>query len=95
MDPESLFVTARDLPGCRSTLRTIQSADSIDYDEAEWIGAVVVVMSGRLRLECWSGEGASFDEGAILFLTGLDLRQITNPGLAPVVVKSIRREANE
>jgi hypothetical protein len=91
MDPESIFRSNRCLPGCRSTTTTIQPAHSIDYDESEWVGAVVVVVSGRLRLECWSGQGASFEEGAVLLLAGLQLRQITNAGLAPLVLKSIRR----
>jgi hypothetical protein len=92
MDPDSVFRHDRAIPGCRSTTTTIQAAEAIPYDEADWIGAVVVVLSGRLRLECWSGEGGSFDEGAVLFLTGLQLRQITNPGLEPLVLKTIRRE---
>ena len=92
MDPESVFRSSRTIPGCRSTTTTIQPAHSLDYRESDWVGAVVVVMSGRLHLECWSGEGASFDEGAVLFLKGLKLRHITNPGLEPLVLKTIKRD---
>src|SRR4051812_38138817 len=92
MDPESLFRGSRNLPGCRTSLITIQPADDLEYDESQWAGAVVVVESGRLQLECWSGERASFDEGAVLFLTGLNIRRIANPGLSELVLKSIRRE---
>jgi len=92
MDPESIFRDQRGLPGCRSSTLTIQPAESLYYHEADWAGAVVVVISGRLRLECRSGEGASFDEGAVLFLTGLPLRYLTNPGLDPLVLRTIRRD---
>lgn len=93
MDPESVFRSSRTIPGCRSTITTIQPADSIEYCEADSVGAAVVVMSGRLQLECCSGEGACFDAGAVLFLTGLNLRHISNPGLEPLVLKTIRRDS--
>jgi len=92
MDPESIFRGNRTIPGCQSTTTTIQPADSRDYHESEWAGAAVVVMSGRLHLEWWSGEHASFEEGAVLFLTGLNLRRVTNPGLHPLVLKTIKRD---
>ncbi|WP_170323749.1 hypothetical protein [Cryptosporangium phraense] len=92
-DPESLFRGDRPIPGCRSTTITIPPADRLDYSEADWAGAVVVVLRGRLHLECWSGEQGSFDEGTVLFLTGLDLRYVTNFGLDPLVLKTITRVA--
>lgn len=92
MDPESIFRSDRTIPGCRSTTTTIQPADTLNFHEADWGGAAVVVMSGRLHLECWSGESASFDEGAVLFLTDLNLRYITNPGLDPLILKTIKRD---
>jgi hypothetical protein len=95
MDAGSLFPGERGLPGCSSTTTTILPAHSIDYDESDWAGAIVVVLSGRLHLECRSGERASFDEGAVLFLTGLDLRRITNPGFTPLVLKSVRRRPGD
>jgi hypothetical protein len=91
MDAESLFRGAGDLAGFSSVTTVVQPADSIDYRECDWVGAIVVVVSGRLYLECWSGARASFEEGAVLFLTGLRLRRITNAGLTPLVLRSIRR----
>ena len=91
MDPDAIFRSDRTIPGCRTSTTTIRAAESVPYHEADWVGTVVVVMSGRLRLECRSGEGCTFGEGAVLFLTGLSLRQITNPGLEPLVLKSIWR----
>ena len=92
MDPEAIFRGPREMPGCRNSTTTIQPAGSLDYHEADWTGAVVVVLSGLLRLECRSGESASFGEGAVLFLTGLPLRCLTNPGLDPLVLRTIRRD---
>jgi quercetin dioxygenase-like cupin family protein len=90
--PESVFRSNWTIPGCTSTITTMQPADSLSYHKADWAGVVVVVVSGRLQLECWSGERASFDEGAVLFLTGLNLRHLTNPGLDPLVLKLIKRD---
>jgi hypothetical protein len=91
MDPDPVFGGGADPPGCSSTTTIVDPADSIDFRESDWAGAMVVVVSGRLHLECRSGERASFDEGAVLFLTGLDLRRIVNPGFVPLVLRSIRR----
>ncbi|MFI5952357.1 hypothetical protein [Cryptosporangium sp. NPDC051539] len=90
-DPEFLFRQARDLPGCTSTTTSVPPAGSLEYDAADWAGVVVVVVSGRLCLECRSGEQASFDEGTVLLLAGLDLRLILNPGVTPLVLKRITR----
>jgi hypothetical protein len=92
MDPESIFRNDRAIRGSRSSTTTIQPADRLDYREADWAGVVVVVMRGRLHLECWSGEHASFDEGTVLFLAGLNLRYVTNPGLDPLVLRTITRD---
>ena len=91
MDQDPLFWGSRCPPGCRSSCLVISPADGLDYDERQWVGAVVVVEHGHLQLECRSGEQACFGEGAILWLTGLNLRRIINPGLTPLVLRSIRR----
>jgi hypothetical protein len=95
MDAGSLFGGARDPARFSITTTTVRPAHSIDYRESDWAGAVVVVLSGRLQLECRSGERACFDEGAVLFLAGIDLRRITNPGLTLLVLRSIRRATDE
>lgn len=69
----------------------VQPASSVAYRESQWADAVVVVEQGRLQVECWSGAQACFEQGAVLFLTGLELRQVTNPSLEPLVLKTIRR----
>lgn len=92
MDPGSPLQGNCSLTGCWSSTITIQPADGIAYDESDWAGALVVIVSGRLHLECWSGERACFEEGDVLFLTRLNLRRITNPGLTPLVLRSIRRK---
>jgi hypothetical protein len=92
MDPDAVFRGGRALPGCRVTVTTIRPADSLAADDQDWAGAVVVVVSGRLHLECRSGEQACFDAGAVLLLAGLNLRRIVNPGLEPVILRIIRRD---
>src|SRR5262249_24303704 len=95
MEPDRVFGGAGDPPGCSSMTTIVDPADCIEFRESDWAAAMVVVVSGRLHLECRSGERASFDAGAVLFLTGLDLRRIVNPGLVPLVLKSIRRRRTD
>ncbi|WP_130491857.1 hypothetical protein [Motilibacter rhizosphaerae] len=71
---------------------TVLAAESIPCAAADWSAAVVVVLRGQLLLECLSGRCSTFAEGAVLPLSGLHLRRITNIGLEPLVLRTIRRD---
>jgi hypothetical protein len=63
----------------------------MEYDEAAWRGALVVVLSGELELECRAGGRRQFDCGDILWLEGLELRRLSNRGAEPTVLLAISR----
>ncbi|MFL5896251.1 MAG: hypothetical protein ACJ76Z_14210 [Thermoleophilaceae bacterium] len=62
-----------------------------DYDESEWRDVLVVVESGRVELEALGGARALFGCGAVLWLAGLPLRLLRNPGSDAAVLVAISR----
>jgi|SRR5215211_5132148 len=61
------------------------------YDEAEWRDAIVVVESGKLELECRSGDCRRFGRGDVLWLIGLPLRVLRNREAVPTVLLAVSR----
>lgn len=61
------------------------------YNPEEWHGALVIVESGVLELESHGGLRRRFGLGAILFLAGLRLRALRNPGIAATVLSVVTR----
>jgi hypothetical protein len=55
---------------------------------SEWAGALVVVETGPIELECLSGSRAS---GAVLFFDSLPLRTLRNRQWQPAVLSSLTR----
>jgi CRP-like cAMP-binding protein len=60
------------------------------YQEAEWHDALVLVESGEIELEA-PGERGRFGPGAVLCLTGLELRLIRNPSREPTLLVAFSR----
>jgi hypothetical protein len=63
------------------------------YDEAEWRDAIVVIERGRVELLCSDGSRRGFVRGDALWLHGLPLRALFNPGLEPAVLVAVSRRA--
>lgn len=61
------------------------------YDATEWDDALVIVKRGELDVECRAGGRMRFVRGDMLWLTGLPLRELQNPGADPVVLVAVRR----
>jgi hypothetical protein len=61
------------------------------YDEAEWLGAIVVVETGAIVLEPRAGRPYRFGPGDVLWLQGLPLRALHNPGNEPAVLVAVAR----
>jgi hypothetical protein len=62
------------------------------YVEAEWRDALVIVERGAIEVEFTGGGGCCrFVRGDILFLTGLHIRTLRNPGNEPAVLLAISR----
>jgi quercetin dioxygenase-like cupin family protein len=59
--------------------------------EAEWRDALVVVDRGEIELDCVGGSRRRFARGAVLWLGGLPLRALRNPGAEPAVLVAVTR----
>ncbi|HVL84127.1 MAG TPA: hypothetical protein VM367_07575 [Pseudonocardia sp.] len=61
------------------------------HDDREWVGALVLLTRGEVDLECAAGGRRRFGAGAVLWLTGLGLRALHNPGTGPAVLLAVTR----
>ena len=61
------------------------------YDEAEWRDAIVSVTRGEIELESENGARCRFRTGDVLWLAGLPLRALHNPGSEPVLLVAVSR----
>ena len=75
------------------TFRVVAVAPGSDrpYDEDEWRGALVLVRSGEIQLHGVSGASCSFGRGDLLYLQGVPLRVLHNPGSEPAVLVAVSR----
>jgi hypothetical protein len=61
------------------------------YYGAEWSDAIVVVEGGEIELECLGGTRRRFKRGDLLWLSGLPLRALHNPGSEPALLLAVSR----
>ena len=75
------------------TIREVAVAPGADrpYDAAEWRDALVLVKSGEIELCGVSGATRSFARGDLLYLDGVPLRGLHNPGSEPAVLVAMSR----
>jgi hypothetical protein len=78
-------------PGFALRVVVLGPGDRRSYDDAEWRGAIVVVESGAVVLEPRAGHPYRFGSADVLWLQGLDLRAIHNPGSEPAVLVAVAR----
>jgi hypothetical protein len=69
----------------------VAAGDARAYDEADWHGALVVIERGSIELETTGGARRLFRSGDILWLTGLSIRALHNPGKEPAVLVAVTR----
>lgn len=89
---ERLSFLGRRLPASFE-LRVVAVAPGCEraFDDAEWRDAVVVVERGQIELECLGGTCWCFGRGDVLWLSGLPLRALRNPGREPAVLVAVSR----
>lgn len=96
MDAESITFLGRPLgPSFRARVVTVAPGGSRPYDEAEWRDALVVVECGEIELECGAGGRRRFGSGEVLWLAGLGLRALHNPGTETAVLVAVSRRRGE
>ncbi len=64
---------------------------TVAFDPVDWRGAVVVVRDGIVRLTLRSGVEQEFVARDVLWLAGLDVLHLHNPGREPTALVSVRR----
>jgi hypothetical protein len=90
--PERLSFLGRRLPAAFELWSvTLEPGQTLRYDEADWRDAIVAVDGGALELECLSGRRQRFARGDLLWLDGVPLRALRNPGRAPALLTVVAR----
>ena len=90
--PERLTFLDGPLPS-RFRLRAVMIAPggTRPFRAAEWEDALVVVERGEVELECRAGRRHRFGTGAVMWLQGMDLHALHNPGTVPAVLSAVSR----
>lgn len=70
---------------------TIEPGERLAYASDAWRDALVVVDKGEIDLEDRSGQRWRLEQGAVLWLCRLPLRQLVNPGWCPARLVAVRR----
>lgn len=78
-------------PGFRLRGVTLAPGGTRPYDAREWDDALVVVESGVIELRCRAGGHRRFPAGAIMWLQGMDLHELHNPGDVPTALSAVSR----
>jgi hypothetical protein len=90
--PERLtFLDGPVPPRFRLRAVTLEPGGTRAYRPEEWDDALVVVEAGEIELECRAGGRRRFPSGAVMFLQGMDLLAIHNPGAEPLVISAVSR----
>ncbi|HEV8559389.1 MAG TPA: hypothetical protein VGR06_23855 [Actinophytocola sp.] len=78
-------------PAFRRRTVTLDAGDSRPFDPDEWADALILIEDGVLELECLDGERRRFHRGHVIWLDGLPLRCLRNPGAGPAVLVAVSR----
>jgi hypothetical protein len=65
----------------------------LPYDPADWRDSLVVVERGELELQGICGNRRTLRAGSILWMTGLRLRMLRNPGPEPTLLAAVSRRS--
>jgi hypothetical protein len=92
LDPDWLSFLGRPLaPGFVLRVVVVGPGGWRPYDESEWRHALVVVEWGEIVLEPLAGSSYRFGRGDVLWMWGLALRALRNPGSEPAVLVAVGR----
>ena len=79
-------------PGFDLELVSVEPGATRPYRDADWWDSLIVVEHGQLELECVRGGRRRFVEGAVMWLSGLPLVALHNPGPEPVLLAAVSRK---
>lgn len=72
---------------------TLEPGESRLFDPREWDKALVLLSAGSIELVGRSSTSRRFEAGTTLWLSGLPLRSIYNPGTVQAVLVAISRQS--
>ena len=91
-DSDRISFLDAELPsGFELELVSVEPGATRPYRDADWWDALVVVEHGQVELECVRGGRRRFDAGAVLWLAGLPLVALHNPGPEPALLAAVSR----
>jgi hypothetical protein len=79
-------------PGFELELVSVEPGATRPYRDADWWDSLVVVEHGQVELECVRGGRRTFVQGAVMWLAGLPLVALHNPGPEPVLLAAVSRK---
>ena len=85
------FLDAELPPGFELELVSVEPGATRPYRDADWWDSLIVVEHGALELECVRGGRRRFEAGAVMWLAGLPLVALHNPGPEPVLLAAVSR----
>ena len=88
------FLDAELPPGFELELVSVEPGATRPYRDADWWDSLVVVEHGAVELECVRGGRRRFEAGAVMWLVGLPLVALHNPGPEPVLLAAVSRTRN-
>lgn len=92
LGPERLSFLGRQLPSwVELRVVVVAPGHGLAYESADWGDAVVVVEGGELGVEWLGGSCQRFLRGDLLWLSGLPLRELHNPGPETAVLAVVSR----
>jgi hypothetical protein len=91
-DEQISFLDGELPPGFELELVAVEPGATRPYRDADWWDSLVVVERGQVELECVRGGRRRFVEGAVMWLAGLPLVALHNPGPEPVLLAAVSRK---
>ena len=82
-------------PAFRRRVVSIEPGGEVLYEAADWEDALVVVERGELEVEGRCGGRRRFQRGDVLWLAGLPLTILRNPGTEPAQIAAVSRRGPE
>src|SRR6478752_1162467 len=92
LDVDRIARTVRPTFGRRVV--AVPPGEAMPFDPHTWEDAIVFVLAGEVDVQCSSGAGHRFQQGDILWFTGLSVRSLRNGGSVPVRLLAIWRIAH-
>ncbi|KAB1948726.1 hypothetical protein F8271_01785 [Micromonospora sp. ALFpr18c] len=88
------FLRSRLRPDLQLRVVTLPPGGVLDYDEADWRDAIVVVEQGQIELEAVGGTRQTVGCGDVLWLAALPLRALRNRGAVTATLAAVSRRTH-